>query len=63
MPESSDSVHSSIFLLENICFHNFTQTVPNSLDIVSFVSIMDPRGPELSRNKTQNFSRVWFTFG
>ena len=26
MPESPDSMYSSIFMLENICYHNFTWT-------------------------------------
>ena len=51
MPESPDFKYSSIFLLENIWSHNFTWNGPNSQEIVNFVSIVGPRGPELNRNK------------
>ena len=51
MPESSDSMYSSIFILENIWYHSFTLSGPNSQEIVNFVSIMGSRGSELNWNK------------
>ena len=53
--ESSDSMFFSIFMLENIWYHNFTWRELNSLEIVIFVPIMDPWRLELSRNRMNNF--------
>ena len=53
MLESSDSMYSSIFMLENTWYYNFTWSGPNSQEIVNFDSIMGPRGPELNWNKIQ----------
>ena len=39
------------FMLENIWHHHFTWSVTNSQEIVNFVSIVGPRGPELNWNK------------
>ena len=38
MPESSDSIYSSIFMLENIWYHNFNRSGPNSQEIVKYAS-------------------------
>ena len=48
MPKSSDSMYSSIFMLENICYHNFTWTGPNFHEIANFISIIGPRGLKLN---------------
>ena len=45
MPESSDSLYSSIFKLENIWYSTFTLFRPNSPEIMNFVSIMGPGDP------------------
>ena len=37
VPESSDSMFSSIFMLENIWYNNFIQSGPNSQEIMDFV--------------------------
>ena len=36
MSESSDSMYSSILILENIWYHHFTYSGPNSQEIVNF---------------------------
>ena len=36
IPESSDSMYSSIFLLESILYHYFTWSAPNSPEVVNF---------------------------
>ena len=51
MPGSSDFMYSSYFMLENIWHHHFTWSGPNSQEIVDFVPIVGPRGPELNWNK------------
>ena len=51
MPKSSDSMYSSYFMLENIWHHHFTWSGPNSQEIVNFVPIVGPQGPELNWNK------------
>ena len=51
MPESSNSMYSSFFMPENVWYHQFTWSGPNSQEIVSFSSFMGPRGPELNWNK------------
>ena len=51
MPRSSDSMYSFYFMLENIWHHHFTWSGPNSQEIVNFVPIVGPRGPELNWNK------------
>ena len=48
MQKSSDSMYSSIFMLENICYHNFTQIGPNFKEIVNFVAIIGPLGTKLN---------------
>ena len=55
MPESSDSMYSSIFTVENIWYHHFTWSGTNSQEIVNFLPIMTPRGPKLNWNKIYNF--------
>ena len=39
------------FMLENISYHHFTWSGPNSQEIVSFFSFVGPRGPKLNWNK------------
>ena len=51
IPESSDYMYSSFFMLENIRHHHFTWSGPNLLEIMNFVPIVGPRGPELNCNK------------
>ena len=51
MPESSNSMYSSFFMLENIRYHHFTWSRPNSQEIVSFFPFVGRRGPELNWNK------------
>ena len=51
MPWSSDSMYSSYFMLENISHHHFTWRGPNSQEIVNFVTIVGPWGPELNWSK------------
>ena len=62
MPESSDYVYYSIFMLENI-YHNFTENGPNSQEIMNFVSIVGSRVPELNWNKVHNFLWIRSTSG
>ena len=62
MPESSDSMYSSIVMLENI-YYNFTKRGPNSQEIVTVVSIMGLPGPELNWNIVHNFLRILCTSG
>ena len=51
MLESSDSMYSSFFMLENIWRHHFTWSGPNSQEIVNFVPIVGLRRPKLKWNK------------
>ena len=51
MPKSSDSMHSSYFMLENIWHHHFTWSGPNSQEIVNLVPVVGSRGPQLDWNK------------
>ena len=51
MSGSSHSMYSSYFMLENTGHHPFTWSGPNSQEIVNFVPILGPRGPELNWNK------------
>ena len=51
MSSSSDSMHSSYFMLENIWHHHFTWNGPNSQETVNFVAIVGPWGLELNWNK------------
>ena len=52
MLQSLDSMHSSIFMLKRIWYHNFTWSGLNSQKIAIFVPIMGPQGLKLNRNKT-----------
>ena len=45
MSESSDSMHSSMFMLENVWYCNFALSIPNSEEIVNFVPVVGPKGP------------------
>ena len=51
MSGSSDSIYSTYFMLENIWHHHFTWSGLNSQEIVNFVPILGPPGPELNWNK------------
>ena len=51
MPENSDSMYSSIFMLENIWYASFTVFRQNSQEILNFVPIMGPRGAEPNLSK------------
>ena len=51
MPKSSNPIYSSFFMLENIWYHHFTRSGPNSQEIVSFFSFVGPQRPELNWNK------------
>ena len=63
MPESSDSMYSSIFMLENIWYHYFNRSGPNSQEIVTFILNMGPGGPKLNWSKIHNFLWLRFTLG
>ena len=39
MPENSDCMYSSIYMLENTWYPNFTWQGPNSLKVVNFTSV------------------------
>ena len=53
IPESSDSKHSSISMLENIWCHHFTSSVPNSQEIVNlFQFSSDLWGPTNEKKLT-----------
>ena len=53
MPESSGSMHSSILVLENICYYHFTWSGPNSQEIVDLFQFSSgPRGPAIGRKFT-----------
>ena len=53
MPESSDSMYSSILMLENIWPHHFTWSGPNSHVIVNlFQFSLGPRGPTIGKKLT-----------
>ena len=48
MPESSGSMYSSILMLENIWYHHFTWSGPNSQEIVNFFQFSSgPRGSSI----------------
>ena len=50
MPESSDSMYSSILMLENIWSHHFTQSGPNSQEIVNLLQFsLGTRGPTIGK--------------
>ena len=51
MPGSLDSMYSSYFKLENIWQHHFAWSGPNSPEIMNFIPIVGPLGPELNWNK------------
>ena len=63
MPESSDSMYSSIFMLENIWYHHFNRGGPNSQEIVNFIPNMGPGGTKLNWSKIHNFLWIRFTLG
>ena len=51
MPESSDSMYSYFFMLENMWYHYFTWSALNSQDNVNFVAIGSSWGPKLNWSK------------
>ena len=53
MPESSDSMYSSIFMLENIWYHHFTWSAQNSQEIVDYVPIQFGSRGTHNWNKSQ----------
>ena len=63
MPESSGSMYSSIFMLENIWYHHLTRSGPNSQEIVNFIPNIGPGGTKLSWSKIHNFLWIRFTLG
>ena len=63
MPESSDSMYSFIFMLQNIWYHHFTRSRPNSQETVNFIPNMGPRGTKLNWSKIHNFLWIRFTLG
>ena len=50
MLKSSGSMYSSIFLLENILYHHFTWSKPNSEKILKFVWVPRYPRPQLEQN-------------
>ena len=42
-------------MLENIWHHHFARNGPNSQEIVNFIPVVSPQGPELNWNKFTNF--------
>ena len=52
MPESSDSF---IFMLENIRYHLFNRSGPNSQEIVNFIPNMGPGETKLNWIKIHDF--------
>ena len=63
VPESSDSMYSSIFMLENLWYHHFTRSVPNSQEIVNFIPNMGPGETKLNWSKIHNFLWIRSTLG
>ena len=61
MPEISDPMHSAIFMVEVIWYHNFTWSGPNLQETQIFVMIIGPQEPKLNYNKFQNFLWVCST--
>ena len=55
MPERSDFMYSSIFMLENILYHHLTRGGPNSQEIVNFVPNKGPQGLKLNWSKFHDF--------
>ena len=55
MPESSDSMYSSIFMLENIWYHHFTWSAQNSQEIVNYVPIQFGSRETHNWNNSHNF--------
>ena len=51
MSRSSDFMYFPYIILENIWYHHFTWSGSNSQEIVNFVPLMGPWGPELNWNK------------
>ena len=60
MPESSDFMYSSIFMLENIWYHHFTRSGQNSQNLVPNTC---PWRPKLNWSKIHNFLWIWSTLG
>ena len=52
--------YSFDFMLENMWHHHFTRSEPNSQEIVNFVLIVGPRGPELNWNKFDPLQVKWW---
>ena len=68
MPESSDSMYSSILMLENIWYLHFTYSGPNSQEIVNLYQFSsDLRGPTIGTKLTISFEfsplqvKWWYT--
>ena len=55
MPESSDSMYSSIFMLENIWYHHFTWSAQNSQEIVNYAPIQFGSRGTHDWNNSHNF--------
>ena len=55
MQESSDFIHSFIFMLENIWHHYFAWGGLRSYEIVSFFPIMGPLEPKLNKKTKISF--------
>ena len=61
MPKSSDSMHPSIFTVENVRWLDFTWNELNLQEIVNFILIMGPREPKLNWYKIHLW--VWSNLG
>ena len=55
MPESSNFMYFSFFVLENIWYHHFTWSGPISQEIVSFFPFV---GPRTKLEQIHNFLRI-----
>ena len=56
-------MYFSIFMLENMYYHNFTWIGPNSQETANFAPIIGPQGPKLNENKIKNFLWIQSTSG
>ena len=65
MRQSSDFIYFSIFMLDDIWYHNYhnTKSGLNSQEIVILVPIIGPLGLKLNRNKTYDFLQIQSTSG
>ena len=53
MPEISDSLYPSILMLQNIWYHHFTWSGPNSQEIVNLFQFSSgPQGPTIGTKFT-----------